>query len=338
MYLVRPVEMKDVHAFERLVAKPVPTLYTLPRTRREIEQAIACSQAAFAAAPASPADESYLFVLEAGEGRLAGTAAIAATAGARGAYHAFRRDALAQVSRDLSISHNVHTLMLCSDLTGCSQLSGFHLAPEDRGQAALLSRARLLYAATAPQRFAAKFFAAISGALDAQGQSPFWEALGRKFFQMDFQVAERLVGGARNRSFIVELMPHYPVYVPLLAQDAQKAMGQVHPDARQAFDILRNEGFEADVYFDVFDGGPVLQASRKALSAFSRARRKRVAVAADIPGHAALHLVAPYRSERFRAIAVPCEVSGRSDTVALAPDALRALEVVAGEQVLCLKL
>ena len=39
---------------------------------------------------------------------------------------------------------------------------------------------------------------------------------GRKFFKMDFLDAERTIGGARNRTLIVELMPHYPVYVPLL--------------------------------------------------------------------------------------------------------------------------
>ena len=155
---------------------------------------------------------------------------------------------------------------------------------------------------------------------------------------MDFQRAERLVGGARNRGFIVELMPHYPVYVPLLPPAARDAMGQVNDAARAAIDILRAEGFEGDVYLDVFDGGPVLQAPRKALNAFSRSRRKRAAAAAAIPDAAPLYLVAPLRAERFRAVATRCEVSGRSDSVALGQDVLRALEVSPGDNVLCLKL
>ncbi|GIZ53862.1 arginine N-succinyltransferase [Noviherbaspirillum aridicola] len=340
MFVVRPVESGDIPAFEQLVAEPVPVVHTLPRSRQAIEDAVERSAAAFAASPRAPSDESYLFVLTAEDGNLAGTAALTATAGARGAYYAFRRDVLAQVSHDLGISHNVHALSLCSDLTNCSQLSGFHLARGGRTEAALLSRARLLFAAASPHRFAGKFFAAISGQLDAEGRSPFWEALGRKFFQMDFQMAERLVGGARNRSFIVELMPHYPVYVPLLSPAAQQAMGQVHGAAREAYDLLRAEGFEADVYLDVFDGGPVLQAPRKALNAFSRSRRKRASAAAAgaIPDSAPLHLVAPLRAERFRAVATRCEVSGRSDGVALDQDALRALDVAPGEHVLCLKL
>lgn len=338
MLVVRPVESADIPAFEQLVAEPVPVVHTLPRTRQAIEEAVVGSETAFAASPAQPADETYLFVLSTSDRQLAGTAALTATAGARGAYYAFRRDVLAQVSRDLGISHNVHALTLCSDLTNCSQLSGFHLAQADKVNAALLSRARLLYAAAAPHRFAGKFFAAISGQLDGEGRSHFWEALGRKFFQMEFHIAERMVGGARNRGFIVELLPHYPVYVPLLPAPAQQAMGQVHGQARQAFDILRAEGFEADVYLDVFDGGPVLQASRKALNAFSRAKRKRAAVAAAVPDAAPLYMVATLRSERFRVVATRCEVSGRSDSVALDQPALRALEVSPGDNLLCLKL
>lgn len=340
MFVVRPVETGDIPAFEAMTTYPAPCVHTLPRSRAAIEDAVACSIASFASAPQKPADESYLFVLASTEdGSLAGTASIAATAGAHGAFYAFRRDVLSQVSRDLGISHNVHALSLCSDLTSHSQLSGFHLVRGERIHAALLSRARLLFAALAPQRFANRFFASVSGPVDGDGRSPFWEALGRKFFQMDFLAAERLVGGARNRGFIVELMPHYPVYVPLLPAAAQQALGQVHAEAGQAFDILREEGFESDVYVDAFDGGPVLQAPKKALSAFSRSRRKRAAaMTGPAAEQARLHLVAAAGGRGFRAVLARCEVSGRSDAVALDDQALRSLQVSPGDTVLCLKL
>ncbi|MGE5622249.1 MAG: arginine N-succinyltransferase, partial [Bacillota bacterium] len=127
MYVVRPVGTSDIPALESLAAGASHGVHTLPRTRKAIERAVERSIASFSARLDMPADESYVFVLEAAAGKsIAGTAAIAATAGASGAFFAFRNDVLQQVSRDLNISHDVHVLTLCSDLSGHSQLSGFY--------------------------------------------------------------------------------------------------------------------------------------------------------------------------------------------------------------------
>lgn len=339
MFVVRPVEPSDMPALEVLAAVATPGVHTLPRTRKSIEKAVERSMASFALQPDMPTDESYYFVLEAPDGALAGTASISATAGATGTFFAFRNDVLNQVSRDLNISHNVHALTLCSDLTGHSQLSSFYL--RNRGhagdEAALLSRARLLFAATAPHRFGDRFFASMSGVTDADGRSPFWEALGRKFFQMDFLEAERLIEGARNRSLIVELMPHYPVYVPLLAGEAQAAMGQVHPEGELPFRILSEEGFEADKYIDIFDGAPVLRAHKHALRSFSESVACSAA-AGDVDAGAGLCLVAAPRDERFRAVLTRCSLAAAPDRVLLSSDAMRRLDIADGDSILCVTL
>lgn len=165
------------------------------------------------------------------------------------------------------------------ELTAYSQLSGFYVdaSVAHRPEAALLSRSRLLYAVQAPHRFGDRFFVPLAGLTDENGGSPFWDALGRKFFKMDFLDAERVIGGARNRTLIVELMPHYPVYVPLLPGDAQAVMGQIHPSGELAFNLLTSEGFEADEYIDIFDGGPILQAHKHTLRTFSSSLPRRVA-------------------------------------------------------------
>lgn len=51
---------------------------------------------------------------------------------------------------------------------------------------------------------------------------------------MDYPQAERLAGG-RSKSFIAELMLHSPIYVPLLPEAAQWAIGQLHPDGELPF-------------------------------------------------------------------------------------------------------
>jgi arginine N-succinyltransferase len=343
MYVVRPVGLSDIAALETLAAMAMPGVHTLPKTRDKIVAAVERSIASFAAQVDLPSEESYLFVLEqqAG-GDIVGTAAIYASAGSNGTYFSFRNDVIQQVSRDLNISHSVHALTLCSELTAYSQLSGYYLCNRDSAglEAALLSRARLLFAVLAPQRFGDRFFVPLAGITDSAGQSPFWDALGRKFFKMDFLDAERVIGGARNRTLIVELMPHYPVYVPLLPGDAQAAMGQIHPDGELAFKLLTEEGFEADDYVDIFDGGPILQAHKNALHSFNGSMLRRVAL--PEPGQAAAPLVnyavAVGTAQNFRAITVACPPVEAGECIALSPEAHDALQVTAGENVICVRI
>ncbi|GAB3549286.1 arginine/ornithine succinyltransferase subunit alpha [Noviherbaspirillum agri] len=348
MYMVRPATTSDIPALEAMWSGATPGVHTLPRTRKTVELAIERSVASFAARPDMPQEESYFFVLESTADRsIAGSAGISATAGASGAFFAFRNEVVSQVSRELNISYNVNVLMLCSDLTSYSQLSGFFMRERNSAgerkyseEAALLSRARLLYAAHAPQRFGEKFFASISGVTDANGRSAFWEALGRKFFQMDLQEVEHMIEGARNRTLIAELMPHYPVYVPLLSQEAQDALARVHAAAELPFHILSEEGFELDEYIDIFDGGPILRAPRNALCSFSQSLERMVTGAEGAMDSEDLetYLVATAREDNFRAMLVRCPSPELSEDIAMPDEAMRSLEVTRGDTVLCVKL
>jgi arginine N-succinyltransferase len=343
MFVVRPVELADVGALETLAAQPMPGVHTLPRTREKLAASVERSLASFAAHVDIPSEESYMFVLENAETReIVGTAAIHASAGSNGTYFAFRNDVIQQVSRDLNISHSVHALTLCSELTAYSQLSAFYVRHCDTAgvEAALLSRARLLFAVLAPHRFGDRFFVPLAGVTDTAGQSPFWNALGRKFFKMDFLNAERVTGGTRNRTLIVELMPHYPVYVPLLPGDAQAAMGQIHPSGQLAFSLLTEEGFESDEYIDIFDGGPILLAHKNALHSFGDSLMRRVATFEE-SGTAREPLVnyAIAASESaFRAVTVACPPVEAGDAICLSPSAQQALGVAPGENVTCVRI
>jgi len=353
MHVVRPAGLLDIAALETLSAQTMPGVHTLPKTRAGIAASVERSIASFAAHVDIPSEESYLFVLENQvSGEIVGTAAMFASAGSNGTYFSFRNDVIQQVSRDLNISHSVHALTLCSELTAYSQLSGFYVRDRDSAslEAALLSRARLLFAVLAPHRFGERFFVPLAGVTDAHGSSPFWEALGRKFFKMDFLDAERIIGGARNRTLIVELMPHYPVYVPLLPGAAQAAMGQIHPDGELAFTLLTQEGFEADDYIDIFDGGPILQAHKNALRSFTGALPRRVVLAGpgagsgDVPvaqvaqvTHVTYALAAG-SEQHFRAITASCPPLENGELVPLSQAAQDALMVAPGETIICVRI
>ncbi|MCW7539760.1 arginine N-succinyltransferase [Aquabacterium sp. A7-Y] len=283
----RLVRETDLPALIELTAQADPQVHTLPRQPAQIEAAVEHSIDCSARAVDVPGDESYLLVLEDPEGVLRGVAAIRATAGSAGTFFAYRNDVVHHASRDLRISNNVHVLNLCSDLTAHTQLLSFFVARERVPAAAaeLLSRARLMLVAAGRERFASDFFVSLAGWTDADHTSPFWDALGRKFFGMDYLDVERKVSGARNRTLIVELMPHYPVYVPLLPDTARAVLGQMHPEAAVPFDILSAEGFEADRYVDIFDGGPILEAHGSKLRTLGAAR-SCVVEAAELPADA----------------------------------------------------
>ncbi|MGI4719575.1 MAG: arginine N-succinyltransferase [Janthinobacterium lividum] len=342
MYVVRPVERADIGALEAMAAVTIPGVHTLPRTREAIVAAVERSIASFAAHVDIPSEESYQFVLEDLRTReVVGTSSIHASAGSNGTYFAFRNDVIQQVSRDLNISHSVHALTLCSELTAYSHLSGFYVRNRDTAgrEAALLSRGRLLYAVLAPHRFGDRFFVPLAGVTDAQGQSAFWNALGRKFFKMDFLDAERVIDGARNRTLIVELMPHYPVYVPLLPEDAQAVLGQIHPSGQLAFKLLTEEGFEADEYIDIFDGGPILQAHKNSLRSFCGSQTRQVENAGRAAGTEELVTYAVAGTEQnFRAVIAACPPVEATQAICLPRDAQQALGVAAGDTVTCVRI
>jgi arginine N-succinyltransferase len=133
-------------------------------------------------------------------------------------------------------------------------------------------------------------------------------------------------------------MPHYPVYVPLLPGDAQAAMGQIHPGGQLAFDLLTQEGFEADEYVDIFDGGPILAAHKMSLRSFCGSLQRRVATAPQASRSALVTYAVATNAARFRAITVACPACDTSDTLALPQAAQQALGVGPGDTVICVRI
>src|SRR5258708_1536546 len=83
----------------------------------------------------------------------------------------------------------------------------------------------------------------MGGLVDGNGRSPFWECLGRVFFDTDFPNADYL--SMVNKKFIADLMPTHPIYIPLLPKEAQEAIGQVQEQTRPAVKLLGEEGVHA---------------------------------------------------------------------------------------------
>lgn len=324
-YLFRAARPDDIEALERIAAASAVGITTLPEDRAQLAERLARSSAAFASNDDASGEEIHLFVVEDGQGRVVGTSGIAARAGFHERFFSYRNEMLVHTSAMLGTSNRIHTLHLCHDLTGVTLLTSFYIDPAHAGTLApqLLSRARLLFIAAFAERFSDRIAAEYPGLADDNGRCPFWDAVGRRFFAMDYPQVERISGG-RHKAFIAELLPQAPVYVPLLPEEAQWAIGQLHPVSELPFAILQGEGLEADTYVDVFDGGPVAEARLSGLHtvATSRACTWRAAAAAERSA-APWHIVAATERGDFRAALV----RGTAPALALPPATVARLRL-----------
>ncbi|BBI63376.1 hypothetical protein HSBAA_46820 [Vreelandella sulfidaeris] len=121
--------------------------------------------------------------------------------------------------------------------------------------------------------------AEMRGVFDESNTSPFWESLGKHFFPMDFNEADRLTG-LGQKSFIGELMPKFPIYTTFMAEEARACIGQVHRHTRPALEMLKKEGLRWEGYIDIFDGGPTVEAYIDDVRAIRNSRLCQVEVSA----------------------------------------------------------
>lgn len=328
--LLRPVAAADLADLQRMAEASTDGINSLPADEAKLRRRIQASLQAFASRDDASGEETYLFVLEdraadAGRGRLVGCAGIEASAGFFDRFYSYRNEFVVHASAALGVSQRMHTLHLCHDLTGATLLTSFYLEPayEPGPAAQLLSRARLLFIHAHAERFSERIAAESPGLTDAQGQSPFWDAVGRRFFGMGYPEAEAVIGG-RSRACIAELMPTSPVYVALLPEAAQWAIGQLHPVAELPFSILQDEGFDADTYIDIFDGGPTVEAALRTLRSVRLARETTVGPAR---GPRRWHLVVRPARDGFAATLAEIGEQVDGDTAA-------ALGAATGERLL----
>lgn len=311
MWLVRPAQPNDVDGIRKLAADSDGQLSTtLPRTEEGLADKIELSARSFAGEVGPESNQRFLFVLEDSERvEIAGVAGIDGRSGNGQPFYNYRRDALIHASHELGVSRRVEVLYPSHALTDRTLLGSFVIAPKLRGSEAfeLLSRARLLFIAGHREWFTDDMVVEIQGVKNDSGEVPFWDSLGHHFFNMDFDTADNY-SGMLSKTFIAELMPPNPIYVTLLTEAAQHALGQPHPDTVKTIELLRQEGFHAGSYVDIFDGGPVLEARTNNLKTIVTSHCKKLHAAEEESAETCL--LASGEREAFR-----CTVTDISETL-----------------------
>ena len=261
MMVVRPVALEDCDAIARLAALADFGLTTLPKDAEALGKRVARSVKDFEANADAPKGESYLFVLE--DARcdsvgIAGTSGLTSRVGGFEPFYMYRIEEMTHESAALDVKKEIGALHLVEQHDGPCEIATLFLAPEHRGSGLgrLLSKARFLFLASYRQAFADSVIAELRGVVDGRGHSPFWESVGRHFFEVDFPRADYL--SASDKKFIAELMPRHPIYIPLLPKEGQAVVGEVHERTKPALKILEAEGFTFTGMVDIFDAGPIV--------------------------------------------------------------------------------
>jgi arginine/ornithine succinyltransferase subunit-like protein len=116
-----------------------------------------------------------------------------------------------------------------------------------------------LFLALNKNRFKKKILAELLPPLNKKGQSPLWEAIGRRFTNMDYWEADQLC--QKNKEFIFSLFPTGKIYTTFLPAEARNAIGKVGKETEPVLHMLQKIGFKYKNQVDPFDGGPHLWAN-----------------------------------------------------------------------------
>ena len=211
MVVFRPVNLDDLDPIVHLATLADFGLTTLPRDPEFLGKRIRDSQYSFERKAEAPGGEFYLFVLEDLEAaRVVGTSGIVSRVGGFEPFYAYRIETVVHESQKLQVRKEVRALHLVAEHDGPCEIGTLFLSPEYRraGLGRLLSKSRFLFMADQRQAFTSAVIAEMRG-VSEEGRSPFWEALGRHFFDIDFPKADYL--SMLDKKFIAELMPSHPI-------------------------------------------------------------------------------------------------------------------------------
>lgn len=258
MFVLRSVSDSDLNDLFELSGNV--RFINLPHDKKTIEEKIKKSHKAFSSPDNDLSKNTYMFVLEDLEqNKVIGVSIIHAQHGTEREPHFFLK-----VSNEHKYSQTINTgfvhgtLKLGLNTNGPTEIGGLVVDPSYRGNPNKLGKqisfVRFLYISTHKGEFKPMIHSELMPPLDENGNSPLWEAIGRRFMNMDYDEADKL--SRNNKEFILSLFPSDNIYMTLLPFEARNAIGKVGKDTEPVKAMLEKIGFRYMSEVDPFDGGP----------------------------------------------------------------------------------
>ncbi len=325
MLVVRPAGPSDLASLMELAILSGRGFTSLPEDETTLLNRLTLSEASFTGTIA-PREAWYTLMLEDLEtGRIEGVCGVRAAVGVARPHFSFRVMTLAQFSSAINTRFDHQALVLVNECAGWTEVGSLYLRPERRsgGAGSLLARSRYMLIGADRKCFSETVMAELRGYFAPDGTCPFWEGVASKFFRLPFDQADHMVMSTDGQ-FILDLAPRHPIYVELILEAAQDAIGKVHIEGEAARAMLEHEGFRSSGLVDIFDGGPTYSAPRDAIKTIERTEAM-AAITGD-PGKGAERLICSASVEEFRATRARVRIDeGGAILDAVTMDALRLL-------------
>lgn len=258
MFYIRSVQESDLDDLFSLSQHLA--FINLPPDKRMLGNKIRSSLKAFGGDETNNADDYFIFVLiDSSSDKLIGVSMIHGKHGTDSEPHFYLT-----VGHEKKYSQSINTgfihgtLKLGIETDGWTEIGGLILSPDYRGNpdklGKQLSFCRFLFMAEHPKKFTELIHSELMPPLDNNGNSPLWEALGRRFMNMNYQDADKL--SRENKEFILSLFPQGIIYETLLTPEARDSIGRVGHQTEPVKKMLESIGFNYTNEVDPFDGGP----------------------------------------------------------------------------------
>lgn len=268
MYILRSASLDDLDDLFEL--SHLMLFINLPQDKEIIRSKIESSIRAFSKPSRKLWENYYLFVLEDLKAqKIIGASMVHAQHGTEDEPHYFF-----SVSQENKFSKSLNTgfihgtLKLGIDTNGPTEIGGLILDPEFRKNEKKLGKqlsfVRFLYMAMHPKRFKDTIHSELMPPFDSEGHAPLWEAIGRRFLNLEYHEADVL--SRSNKEFILSLFPADTIYMTLLPIEARNAIGKVGEETAPVKRMLEKIGFKYSNEVDPFDGGPHYKAKLKEIS------------------------------------------------------------------------
>jgi len=328
--LFRPAKKGDLEDFMMLGASAGPGITSITHDSIVLEKRLALSETAFTSDPIQAEESHYLFALEI-EGIVVGMSGIASRIATKRPFYAYHIHHSEHRCETLHVRKTIDSLHFIQARKKPTEIGSLYLSKEKRGKhlGKLLSFGRFLFMASFPIRFDSTIIAEMRGVSDAEGRSPFWEAIGRPFFGISFKEADDM--RTQHPECIKDLFPKHPIYPLLLPKEAQECIGVTHPNTLPARKILEKEGFKTSEYIDIFDGGPHLYAKKESVHSFKESKVAKVAEIKETIAESAEGILCNGRLD-FRAVYAPVQLFSR-ESACISSEVADALEISTGDSI-----
>lgn len=275
MILLREARESDLDSLLRFAQ--IPGMFNLPADLDTLHERIQKSLTSFGEKGLSLKSTKYTFIAEDLESKkVIATSMIAGQHGTPEAPHFFFQVGHEKRFAEMINTGFIHgTLTLGYDTEGPTEIGALVVDPEQRNHEERIGRqisfVRFLYLAGHRDRFRSKVIAELLPPLNKRGLSPLWEAVGRRFTNMDYWEADQLC--SKNKDFIFDLFPSGKIYTTFLPAEARNAVGKVGKETEPVFHMLKKIGFEYLNQIDPFDGGPHLWCETDKITPVSKAKK-----------------------------------------------------------------